>query len=174
MAELLTVGHSNYPMADFVALIQLHNIEVLVDVRSNPVARYATHFTGPFLKRSIVAEGLKYLYMGDELGGMPKDKSFYDEDGNLDCVKLASTEKFKTGLARLERGLAQYRVAVMCAEEDPSHCHRHRLISKAVKELGIEVKHIRKGGRLQSDDELIAEYTPPETPQVNQLNLFDV
>lgn len=171
MAELFTIGHSNYPMADFIALLRQFDIEVLVDVRSNPYSRYATHFTGPFLKQSIVQEGLKYLYLGKELGGMPKEEEFYDEEGNLDFAKLASTEKFKEGMQRLRQGVEKFRVAIMCGEEDPSHCHRHRLISKAAREMDVEVKHIRKAGRIQTDDELIAEYTEDE-PDVTQLNLF--
>ncbi|MBX9567559.1 MAG: DUF488 domain-containing protein [Candidatus Obscuribacterales bacterium] len=171
MADLFTVGHSNYPIADFISLLGQFEIEVLVDVRSNPYARYATHFTGPFLKQSIVQAGLKYLYLGKELGGMPKEPEFYDDEGNLNYAKLAATSKFQEGMERLVRGVQTYQVAIMCAEEDPSHCHRHRLISKAAKEMGVVVKHIRKGARVQSDDELIAEYTP-DTPEVTQLNLF--
>ena len=171
MAELFTVGHSNYAMADFILLLRQFDIEVLVDVRSSPYARYATHFTGPFLKQSVVQEGFKYLYLGNELGGMPKEQEFYDEEGQLLIAKLAATDKFKEGMERLQRGVEKFRVAVMCAEEDPSHCHRHRLISKAAKERGIEVKHIRKAGRVQTDDELIAENTP-DLPDVTQLNLF--
>ena len=170
MAEFYTVGHSNYAMADFVSLLRKSDIEVVVDVRSAPYSRYSTHFNGPFLKKSLEQEGLKYLYLGKELGGMPKEAEYYDENGNLDYARIKKTEHFREGMERLYRGIEKFRVAIMCGEENPSGCHRHKLIAQTAREQGISVIHIRKGGMLQSDEELIAEYAPELN--ATQLNLF--
>ncbi|MBX9687629.1 MAG: DUF488 domain-containing protein [Candidatus Obscuribacterales bacterium] len=168
--RLLTVGHSIYPMLDFIELIRLHGIEVIVDVRSNPYSRYATHFHGPLLKKSLAEKHLKYVFLGAELGGKPKEQEFYDQDGHLNYERLANSTKFKTGMDRLEKGLSLYRVAIMCGEEDPGNCHRHLLISKVAIQKGYKVSHIRKGGTLQSYEELLA--LEEESDGHTQLTLF--
>jgi uncharacterized protein (DUF488 family) len=67
-------------------------------------------------------------------------------------------------LARLEKGLRQSVVAVLCAEENPAGCHRRLLVSRVLAERGVVmVQHIRGDGRLQTEGEL----------QDAQLSLFD-
>jgi hypothetical protein len=43
---------------------------------------------------------------------------------------------------------------LMCGEEDPTSCHRRRLIGRVLGELGVEVAHVRGDGRRQSEAEL--------------------
>jgi len=157
-------------MEVFVELIARHNIEVIADVRSNPYSKYATHFNGHVLKLALPERGIKYVFLGGEIGGKPKDAEFYDEEGYADYTKLAQSQKFQDGMLRLERGLTLFRVAIMCGEEDPSGCHRHLLIARAATERGIAVRHIRKGGELQ-DYEYLARLSAPEEFAM-QLNLF--
>ncbi len=168
---LFSIGHSNYPLEVFLGLLQKHQIEVIVDVRSNPYSRYATHFTGPFLKKSLQEKGFKYVFLGAELGGKPKEDCFYDNDGFVDYSKLACSQKFLQGLERLKHGVSNYRVAIMCGEEDPSGCHRHLLVSKMLDTLGIEVKHIRKDGSTQSYKELCLA-NKSEAESSVQLSIF--
>lgn len=40
------------------------------------------------------------------------------------------------------------RIAIMCAQEDPTNCHRRLLISKTLLERGLCVYHIRGDGSL--------------------------
>ncbi|MCR4407599.1 MAG: DUF488 domain-containing protein [Anaerolineae bacterium] len=56
------------------------------------------------------------------------------------------------------------RVAIMCSEEDPLHCHRHNLITQTLLERGVTVWHIRGDGRL--------EQAHPNPPEAVQLSLF--
>ena len=43
--QVLTVGHSNLGLRAFVALLEAHRIEALVDVRAFPVSRRYPHFS---------------------------------------------------------------------------------------------------------------------------------
>ena len=70
--------------------------------------------------------------------------------------------------ARLEKGLRQYVVAMLCAEEDPTGCHRRLLVGRVLAERGVAVRHIRGDGQLQAEDELSAA-----EPDSNQLSLFE-
>jgi uncharacterized protein (DUF488 family) len=164
---LYTIGHSNHPWEKFVDLLQAQHIEVLVDVRSQPYSRYTPHFTGTALKAALPTQGIKYLYLGQELGGRPAGREFYDAAGHVLYDRLAESPAFLAGIERLETGLLKYRAAIMCAEENPAACHRRRLVASAIARRGHTVVHIRGDGRLQAEDELRRE-------EQRQPELFDV
>jgi len=42
----------------------------------------------------------------------------------------------------------------MCAEEDPSSCHRNLLIGEALRHGSVRILHIRGTGQIQTDEEL--------------------
>ena len=51
-------------------------------------------------------------------------------------------------------GAQQYRIVLLCAEEDPTECHRRVWITRALRERGAEVQHLRGDGHLDADDAL--------------------
>lgn len=63
--------------------------------------------------------------------------------------RVAEQDWFRRAIERLERGAEEYRVAIMCSEEDPAHCHRRLLVSKVLLERGMTVAHIRKDGQVE-------------------------
>lgn len=152
--EVYTIGHSNHPIEAFLGLLERYEIEVLVDVRTNPFSRFSRQFSHGPLKNSIQNAGLRYLHLGKELGGKPKEPEFYDLEGHVDYGRIAQSQRFAEGLERLVSGCRKYRVAIMCAEENPSDCHRRRLIGPALAQRGIEEKHIRGNGELHLESEL--------------------
>lgn len=163
--QIFTIGHSNQPLERLIALLRQHHIDVLADVRSQPYSRYVPHFNAEPLKAALVAAGLQYVYLGAELGGMPRDPALQDADGNVDYGRVAASALFQAGIDRVESGLAKYRVTLMCAEENPSHCHRRKLITPALLTRGIDVLHIRGDGQLESETELRASEAPAPNPQ---------
>jgi uncharacterized protein (DUF488 family) len=128
-------------------------IEVVVDVRSSPYSRFAPHFNTDPLGTSLRAAGLKYVFLGRELGGRP-DGTFYDHEGHVLYGRVARSPLFNEGLERLQRGLRAHRVAVMCAEEDPTDCHRRLLVARVLLDRGVVVRHVRGDGRVQDEAEL--------------------
>lgn len=64
--------------------------------------------------------------------------------------RLARTELFESGLARVIRGAQTHRIALMCAEKEPLECHRTLLVSKALAERGVLVNHILGNGRAEA------------------------
>lgn len=148
-SRIFTIGHSNHDSSHFRHLLDEHGIEVLVDVRSWPHSRYVEWADAAVLPELIAEAGVKYLFLGKELGGRPEGDEFYDAEGHVLYGKVAEQDWFEEAIRRLERGAEDYRVAIMCSEEDPSHCHRRLLISKVLLERGLTVAHIRKSGRLE-------------------------
>lgn len=157
MRHVFTVGHSNHPIGEFISLLKAHGIEVLADVRSQPYSKYVPQFNSNELKAALVSEGIKYVFMGKELGGHPTEPSYYDADGYVLYSRLAESPRFLEGISRLEKGIREYRVAIMCSEEDPSECHRRLLVGRVVVKRGFALSHIRGNGSVQTEDELLEE-----------------
>lgn len=167
-----TVGHSNHPMETLLELLTRHRITVLVDVRSSPYSRYASHFNKEAIGRALGAHGIDYLFLGDQLGGQPEGAEFYGRDGHVLYDRLAASPRFCEGLGRLLGQPATARLALMCGEEDPADCHRRLLIGRVLLGRGVAVIHIRGDGRIQTEDQLAAELRFRETR--GQMTLFDI
>ncbi len=156
MRTIFTIGHSSHTAEYFLSLLQKHRIEVLVDTRSAPYSRYSPHFDREALRDAVLVAGMKYLFLGDIVGGRPKDETHYDEYGRARYGKLAETPDFLDGIARLERGADEFRIALMCSEEDPTNCHRRLLISRVLIERDADIQHIRGTGEIQSEAQVAA------------------
>jgi len=154
MTELYTVGHSNHELEDFLALLQQHGIQLLVDVRSSPYSRYVPHANRENLARALEAAGIAYRWEGERLGGKP-------ESGVVDYDKMAIQPSFRQGIADLDVMARNQRTAIMCSEGDHRKCHRHKLITPALLDREIRVLHIQPDGALVDEGD-----------QPKQLSLF--
>lgn len=152
--QVFTVGHSNHPIEEFVALLGKYNVGLVVDVRSKPASRHSRHFDRNALEALLRDQGIAYLFLGDELGGLPRDRAYYDPLGRVLYDKLAGSDAFRRGLDSVMSRSQLAPIALMCAEEDPARCHRHVLLAHALVERGQEVMHMRGDGTLESDAEV--------------------
>jgi uncharacterized protein (DUF488 family) len=164
---LFTVGHSNKSLDEFLKLLATHGIEVVADTRSHPYSKYVAHFNREELGTALKQAGVKYLYLGRELGGQPDEEEFFDEDGHVLYYRVAQSPLFLQGIERVEAGSRRYRVALLCSEEDPAVCHRHLLVSRVLAERGADVRHIRGDGTIQA-------YADIKAPEAEQPLLFDI
>lgn len=155
--RLFSIGHSNHALATFLELLRQYQIEVLVDARSHPYSRYAPHFDLSSIKDAVVRVGIKYLFMGKELGGRPDAEEFYDAEGHVLYSRVSESPVFLEGIERLKNGIVKFRVALMCSEENPSGCHRRLLVGRVLASSGIHLEHIRGNGKVQPEGELHAE-----------------
>lgn len=158
--SVLTIGHSKHSLDRFVALVRQHDVEVLVDARSQPASRFSPHFSRKALERAMAASSIAYLFMGDALGGRPQPRECYDADGKIDYDRVEAQDFYQRGIEQLLDGIARFRVCVLCAEEDPSHCHRRLLIARTLVRRGVDVRHIRGTGAIETEDELRARDDP--------------
>ena len=158
--KLYTIGHGNVSTETFLALLQQHAIEVLIDTRSQPYSRFNPQFNRETLKQSVSAAGVAYAYMGNVIGGIPSDQKFYLPNGKADYDLLEQTEFYQTGIARLLDLAAECRVALMCAEKDYHHCHRYNLITRTLVRRDVEVAHILHSGETVNSS--AAEFEPAQ------------
>lgn len=151
--EVLTIGHSTHLCERFLSLLQMANVTAIADVRSSPYSRHSPHFSRDELREELRSEGISYVFLGNELGGRPKDRRFYCE-GVADYEKMAQTPEFKTGLDRVIEGARKYRIALMCSEHDPLDCHRCLLVGRALAQRGSRVGHILGDGSIASHGQI--------------------
>ena len=151
---IYTIGHSNHTWESFAALLAANRIEIVVDTRSNPVSKYAPFASKGRIPDLLGSIGVRYAYLGDSLGGKPADESRYDSKGKPDYRKIRATELFQAGIEELLDLAESSVVALMCAEEDPSGCHRRLLIGPALEQRGVAQLHIRADGSVQSSGSL--------------------
>ena len=154
---IYTIGHSSQDVRTFTGLLKRYSIEVVVDVRSSPYSKYASQFNRKNIQEDIRNNGIKYLFMGREMGGKPADIKFYDTDGYVLYSRIAESLMFIEGIERLLKGITQYRIVLMCSEENPFTCHRRLLIGKVLSDHGVEMLHIRSDGRIQSEEDVSSE-----------------
>ena len=161
MSSFFTIGHSNHAIEAWLALLAQHGVEVTVDARSSPYSKYVPQFDKELMQRSLEEAGIRYLFLGAELGGRPANPAYYDAKGHVLYSRLRNDAHFRAAIARLESGMERFRVALVCGEEDPAHCHRRLLIGLVLCEHGHTMLHIRGDGRLESDETVAAEAGKP-------------
>lgn len=158
--EVYTVGHSNISTEAFVALLNTASIDVVADVRSAPVSRFCPWFDETRLRSDLAAESIGYVSLGDQLGGRPRPAQFYDADGHVLYDLVAETDWFRAGVNRLISGARKYRVAIMCSEAAPHHCHRRLLVGRVLADRGVGVTHLLSDGTQVREETLAAAVAP--------------
>jgi len=136
----------------FMDLLRQFDIHLLVDVRSRPQSSRFPQFDRNGMENSLERENVRYLFMGEELGGRPEDPKSYRKDGLVDYRVCRKSHSFQVGVERVLHELAQNNLALMCAEEDPLNCHRFLMICPELITLGVQPNHIRKGGILETQE----------------------
>ncbi len=149
-----TVGHSTNSIERFLELLRLHSITAVCDVRSKPYSRMNPQFNREPLRKALASAGVKYVFLGKELGARSEDRRCY-RNGQVQYGLLAQTDLFKQGIERVKIGAVAHRVALMCAEKEPLDCHRTILVSRRLKEEGVAVKHILGDGRLEEHEDAL-------------------
>ena len=149
---LFTIGHSSVEAAEFVRLLGEHRVELLIDVRSQPVSGRFPHFNGAALEKILESAGIAYLFLGEELGGRPNDPDVYGPDGLVDYRARRRSYAFNAGIERVECEIQNRRVALMCAEDDPIECHRFLMICPELVARGLRPQHLRKDGGVETQE----------------------
>ena len=156
--RLYTIGHGNRKSHDFLALLKEFGIEYLIDVRSQPYSKFNPQYNQNDLKFFLEDNGIRYVFMGDTIGGRPKDKSCYDSEGKVDYEVVKTKDFFINGIERLKTAYNKdINVVIMCSESKPRECHRSKLIGKVLNTENIILKHIDENGKIKDQATVINE-----------------
>ena len=149
---VLTVGHSNRPLEEFVRLLQAHGATLVVDVRKMPGSRRNPQFGRDTLPQALRQAGIGYVHMPG-LGGLRRRRPDSPNTGweNASFQGYADymlTPEFEQSLQELLERAKGERAVLMCAEAVPWRCHRS-LIADALVVRGVRVEHILGASRTQ-------------------------
>jgi uncharacterized protein (DUF488 family) len=158
--QLYTIGHSNHPADKFIGLLTEHGVTRLVDVRSTPYSRFHPQFNKTAFQQALLAIGIDYSWAGEALGGRPKDLSCYKHHAiphkpedylqEVSYPEVMQRPWFIEGIHRLLELTGLQTTCILCAEKDPTRCHRHHLISRYLLERypDVTIWHILGDGSL--------------------------
>lgn len=132
----------------------------VADIRSVPASRWARQYDREPLAAGLAAAGIRYVFLGRELGARREEPECYDAGGTARYDLIAGSPLFGEGLDRVRRGVRRYRVALVCAEKDPLVCHRMILVCRHLRGEVGPIAHLREDGSAEShadaEDRLLA------------------
>jgi uncharacterized protein (DUF488 family) len=147
-SDVYTIGYGHHSAAHFVSLLQENSIAAVADVRSQPYSKSNPEFSCDSLRESLTSADIAYVFLGKELGARTSDERCY-RAGKVEYDLLAATPLFQAGLARIEKGRMDRRIALMCAESDPLDCHRCILVGRHLFARDVPIQHILGDGRIE-------------------------
>src|SRR6266542_7165013 len=145
--EIFSIGYGNRRVEEFVWILKKFDIALVADVRSIPYSKNRPSYNSKKLASFLNENGIDYSFMGNQLGGKPKDPSFYIE-GVLSNSLIWESERFKEGINTLINRVDEYkRVCIMCAELRPEQCHRKWMVGDyLISAYGFFIRHINAVG----------------------------
>ena len=96
--QCFTIGYGNYPIEQFITVLQKISIDVIIDVRSSPYSRFNPQFNREKLENSLRENNVDYRYMGDKIGGRYSHPNLLFPDGTVNYRKVRDTGKFQDGI----------------------------------------------------------------------------
>jgi uncharacterized protein (DUF488 family) len=143
---IYTLGHGRHSFADFLGLLQKHDIKFVCDVRCVARSRWP-QFNGFVLQELLNENGVGYEHL-PETGGKLKPKP----------------EDLARGIDRIIEIASEVRTAIMCSESAPlskhkiprANCHRVGMLAPMLKAKGAHIIHILPNGEPLEFDESTA------------------
>src|SRR5688500_9841041 len=151
-AAVLTIGHSNRPIEEFLRLLEAHGATLVADVRKLPGSRANPQFNSDALAESLKSRGIGYVHLPG-LGGLRRATADSTHGGWENksfraCADYMLTPEFERALEQLLELSQGERPAIMCSEAVPWRCHRS-LIADALVVRDVAVEHIMTPKRTQ-------------------------
>lgn len=142
--RIVTLGYGQRSLDEVLELLRGVGAKFLVDVRSTPYSSYRKEFDRERLMAWAPENDLRYVYLGDRLGGA--------------SVRAAQSEgpseAFEAGLAQISKAAIEGKsLALMCGCLVPDECHR-RLLGEPLARLGIELVHLDRDGSIRTQGEI--------------------
>jgi uncharacterized protein (DUF488 family) len=143
--QLFTAGYEGFAQEDFLWKIKLHGVQVVVDVRQNPVSRNRG-FTQSRLRTFLEENGIEYVHIQElgvpdrlrkELRAGKSLRAYFHDYG----IYLRTQAEAIEGLASLA---GKKICCLLCLERKPEECHRSVLATVLTNHRAdqLQVTHI--------------------------------
>ncbi len=133
--DFYTAGYSGLRIDTFMQKLKDRNIATLVDVRYMPLSRFRPEYSKKNLETALNTEGICYLHKRE--WGVPKEIrscSFENIEKN-DIWNWYDVHVMPDLLKNFDGFFNSIRkpFVMMCLEQNPLDCHRHRISSGLMK-----------------------------------------
>ena len=145
MQSLATIGYQGATPDSFLRALRSAGVELLVDIRAVASSR-RPGFSKTKLAASVGQAEIDYLHM--RALGTPADGraaargGHHGEMRSIFLAHMATPEAQQAldDLADIVR--SGRRVALLCFEADPAHCHRNIVAAMLAEKLPLEITHL--------------------------------
>lgn len=140
-----TIGYEGTTMPAFLEALREAKVELLVDVRAVASSR-RPGFAKTALAANLEQAGIGYVHLRGL--GTPADGRAAARSGRHAEMHRIFAAHLRTDVARddMERlvDLAEgsRRIALLCFEADPAHCHRTLVADALAERVDIDVRHL--------------------------------
>lgn len=136
---IVSVGYERRTIDDLIELLQLGEVDVLVDVRLNPISR-KKGFSKNALSQALAEAGIGYRH-ARELGN-PKENREPFRRGLL-AARKRYEEHLRNGASAVHNEIMELahdvRVALLCYEREHRECHRSSILDVATQQYAVRV-----------------------------------
>ncbi|MEO7965409.1 MAG: DUF488 domain-containing protein [Gemmatimonadaceae bacterium] len=145
MKEVATIGYEGTTMQEFLQTLRSAKIELVVDVRAVASSR-RPGFAKTRLAAHLAEVGIAYEHIRSL--GTPANGRAAARAGRHDEMRAIFEENLKGetaqgGLDRLEAIIQlSQKIALLCFEHDPKHCHRTMVAAALGGRRRIKVVHL--------------------------------
>lgn len=145
---MYTIGYATKPIRDFIEQLQNYDVTVVADIRSVPYSKAFFDYHQEALAGHLKNAGIRYVYLGEELGPRSKNPRHYNDSGQVQFDLLMQSSLYRSGIQRLFDGVQKgFNIAMVCACKDPAICHRSLLVGWSLNhQHNHELTHIRHDG----------------------------
>ncbi len=145
MLTLATIGYEGATVEGFLAALNEARIEMLVDVRAVAMSR-RPGFAKTRLARNLEEAGVAYLHLrglGTPADGRAAARASRHSEMHAIFRKHLVTPVAQADLETLVSIVkGGRRVALMCFEADPKHCHRSLVVDALAEHVKTNVRNL--------------------------------
>lgn len=143
-AKINAIGYEGVTVERFLARLEEAHIELVVDVRANPISR-KPGFSKSTLRNNLARVGVDYVHF--PILGIPSAirKRFDDVDELLDYYDdcILTQPVVQDAAEEVARLCRERNATILCFEADPKKCHRSRLARYVERNFGLPWNFIR-------------------------------
>ena len=171
--QIYTIGYTGFSIEEFIDVLQRYNINVVIDVRSFAYSERYPDYNKNVLNELLKRNKIYYRNYISEFGARQEDTKFYTSEGYLDFELFAKSKQFLSGVQRIENSVAQgYKIVFLCAEKDPTQCHRTILVSRAFSDKGYPIIHLLPNGNIETQKGIEQKWLDKFYPSRSQMDMF--
>lgn len=170
---IYTIGYTGFTIDGFIETLKLHQINVVIDVRSSPYSERYPDYNKNAIEPKLKENGIYYRNYVSEFGARQENVNFYSEEGCLDFALFAQSEQFLSGVEKIKNSVSKgYNIVLLCAEKEPIQCHRTILVARVFSDLGYKIIHLMPDNQTKTQKQIEQELLNKYFPNRGQMTLF--